>query len=458
MTPLAALIAQGESQTLELKKSTAEKERACRTLCGFANGLGGSVIFGVTPAGKLVGQTVTDRTLEELAQEFQGFEPPLPAQTQRLQLPGGLEALVVRVDSAPQAPVSFRGVPYERVLNTTRVMLRTTYQRLLIESMHTTNRWEMQAAEGYGIDTLDTSELVVTIEEAIRRGRMEDPGTREPMALLRGLGLLVKNDQISRAAVALFCKDEPTAPEFPQFSLRVARFKGTTRDEFLDNRQYAGNAFALMRRAERFLIDWMPVAGKIVPGQMARIDTPALPVEAVREALANAFIHRDYASASGAVAVALYDDRLEVISPGELHFGLTPDMLFQPHESKPWNPWIAKAFHRRGIIETWGRGTLKIANLMQAAGLPVPTLQERTQSVVMTFELPSLKARLKSSEKSSEKILLLLRQEPSMSAKALAEKLSLSPRAIEKQIDHLKKDGKLARIGPAKGGHWKVTP
>ncbi len=66
--------------------------------------------------------------------------------------------------------------------------------------------------------------------------------------------------------------------------------------EFLDNRQYAGNAFALMRRAERFLIDWLPVASKIVPGQMARIDTPALPTEAVREALANAFIHRDYTS------------------------------------------------------------------------------------------------------------------------------------------------------------------
>jgi ATP-dependent DNA helicase RecG len=169
---------------------------------------------------------------------------------------------------------------------------------------------------------------------------------------------------------------------------------------------------------------------------------------------ANAFIHRDYASASGAVAIALYDDRLEVISPGELHFGLTPDMLFQPHESKPWNPWIAKAFHRRGIIETWGRGTLKIASLMQAAGLPVPTLQERTQSVVMTFVLPATPE--KSSEKSSEKILWHLRQEPTLSAKALAEKLSLSSRAIEKQIDLLKKDGQLQRIGPAKGGHWKV--
>ena len=132
-------------------------------------------------------------------------------------------------------------------------MPRATYQRLLIESLNATDRWEMQPAVGCGIDTLDQRELVVTIEEAIRRGRMEDPGTRDPMGLLRGLDLLVQGDQISRAALALFCKDDHSILEFPQFNLRVARFKGTTRDEFLDNRQYSGNAFAFMRRAERFL-------------------------------------------------------------------------------------------------------------------------------------------------------------------------------------------------------------
>ena len=157
---LTTLIAAGESLTLELKKSTAEKDRACRTLCAMANGQ------------------------------------------------GGLEVLLIQVVRATQTPVSFRGVPYERVLNTTRVMPRATYHRLLIESLNATDRWEMQPAVGCGIDTLDTRELVVTIEEAIRRGRMDDPGTRDPLDLLRGLGLLVQGDQISRAAVALFCKDD----------------------------------------------------------------------------------------------------------------------------------------------------------------------------------------------------------------------------------------------------------
>lgn len=464
-------IAAGESLTLELKKSTAEKDRACRSLCAMANGQGGQVVFGITPAGKVVGQKVTDRTLEELAQEFQGFEPPLQPQLQRIPLSdaadAGLEVLLVRVERTTHAPVSFRGVPYERVLNTTRVMPRATYQRLLIESMHATHRWEMQPAVGYGIDILDQRELVITVEEAIRRGRLDDPGIRDPMGLLRGLGLLVNGDQVSRAAAALFCQDDHATPEFPLFNLRVARFKGITRDEFLDNRQYAGGAFALMRRAERFLIDWVPVAGKIVPGQMARIDTPALPVEAVREALANAFIHRDYASSAGSVSVALYDERLEVISPGELHFGLTPEMLYQPHESKPWNPWIAKVFYRRGLIETWGRGTLKIAGLMHEAGLAAPALRVNGDFVTMSFMLPDARARSKRAStdegeqeetlgKTPNLIIDWLALTPDASIPELAQQSGKSVSAIERAIRKLRADGKLVRIGPAKGGYWQV--
>jgi ATP-dependent DNA helicase RecG len=463
LAALQTLIAAGESQTLELKKSTAEKDRACRSLCALANGQGGQVVFGVTPSGKVVGQKVTDRTLEELAPEFQGFEPPVKPRLQRIPLSEsdalGLEVLLVQVDRATNAPVSYRGVPYERVLNTTRILPRASYQRLLAESMHATDRWEMQPAVGCEINTLDRNELVVTIEEAIRRGRMEDPGTRDPMGLLRGLGLLVQGDQLSCAAVALFCQDDQSIPAFPQFNLRVARFKGTTRDEFLDNRQYSGNAFALMRRAERFLIDWMPVAGKIVPGQMARIDTPALPVEAVREALANAFVHRDYASAAGSVSVALYDDRLEVISPGELHFGLTPEMLYQPHESRPWNPWIARVFHRRGIIETWGRGTLKIASLMQAAGLPVPTLQERTESVVMTFVLPHHLGEVRNVgvNVGVNGLLAHIQANPGQRAGEMAVTFAVTQRTIERWLKQLKAQALIEFKGaPKTGGYHRI--
>ena len=181
---LQVLIALGESLTLELKKSTAEKDRACRSLCALANGQGGYVVFGITPVGKVVGQKVTDRTLEELAQEFQGFEPPLQPHVQRILVSGdgeaGLEVLLVQVERSTNAPVSFRGVPYERVLNTTRVMPRAGYLRLLVESIHSTDRWEIQPALGCTLDTLDRQELMVTIEEGRVFGAKNQPSHHAP--------------------------------------------------------------------------------------------------------------------------------------------------------------------------------------------------------------------------------------------------------------------------------------
>ena len=106
---------------------------------------------------------------------------------------------------------------------------------------------------------------------------------------------------------------------------------------------------------------------------------------ATREALANAFCHRDYSIGGGSVGVAIYEDRLEITSSGSLHFGLTPEKLFAPHESLPWNPLIADAFYRRGIIERWGRGTLKMAELTAEAGLPPPEIDDAGGGVTVRF-------------------------------------------------------------------------
>ena len=226
-----------------------------------------------------------------------------------------------------------------------------------------------------------------------------------------------------------------------------------------------------MRRAERFLIESLPVAGRIVPGRIEREDTPLLPVEALREALANAFVHRDYAIGGGSVSVALYDDRLEVISVGDLHFGLTPEALFREHESKPWNPMIARTFYRRGIIETWGRGTLKIARLMRERELEPPVVTVREGAVVVTLRLPAPvetplnatgkgqtpeKTPEKRLEKTPEAILGLFREAPNLSAAEVASRLGRSESAVHRAIRKLRKSGRLRRIGPDKGGHWQV--
>jgi len=87
-----------------------------------------------------------------------------------------------------------------------------------------------------------------------------------------------------------------------------------------------------------------------------RQDIPTYPLEAVREALVNALCHRDYANFGGAIDLAMYDDRMEITSPGGLHFGLTVEDLRQGHTSRLWNPTIAEVVYKRGIIDRWGAG------------------------------------------------------------------------------------------------------
>jgi ATP-dependent DNA helicase RecG len=381
---LEAWVRLGETEQQEFKQTTGTRREAAQTLCAMLNTRGGRVLFGVQPGGRVGGQQVTDKTVEDIVQEVREIDPPAFPSIERVPVGAGREVIVLTAPRGQSRPYTYRGRAYRRVGNTTLEMSRDEYNRMLLERLHGETRWENQPAADWTVRDLDAAEIVRTLDEAIRRGRAEDPGTRAPADILRGFGLL-KDGQVLRAAVVLFARTSRLLPDFPQCLVRLARFRGTDKTEFVDNRQYHGNAFDLLLRAERFLRDHLPIAGRVVPNLFERVDDPLYPPAALRESLANALCHRDYSIGGGSVAVAVYDDRLEVTSSGTLHFGLTVDDLYRPHESLPWNPLIARVFFRRGIIESWGRGTLKMAELTQQAGLPRPEIEEAGGCVTVRF-------------------------------------------------------------------------
>ena len=387
LAEIEALAAAGESETLELKATTGERVTGARSVCAMLNHRGGTVLFGVQPNRRVSGQIVSDRTIEQLSAALGEIDPPAFPAIDRVTVSGGLEVLVVTVSVGQQQPYSHRGQAWRRVGNTNRAMSREEYHRVLLERLHGQFRWENEPVSDWTVDDLDQTEIVRTLDDAIRRGRAGDPGTRDPMEMLRGFRL-IRADRLLRAAVVLFGKSERVSAEYPQCMLRVARFDGTSRtDEFLDNRQVHGNAFSLLDSAVRFFRENLPIAGRIEPDRFERVDEPRYPPLALREALANAICHRDYAIGGGSVAAAIYDDRLEVTSSGSLHFGLTAEALFQPHESLPWNPLIAGVFYLRGIIEQWGSGTIKMRELTTSAGLPAPEIEDAGGCVTVRFRL-----------------------------------------------------------------------
>lgn len=381
---LRAIVSGGEQTQVEFKKTTGQRTDGARTVCAMLNGVGGYVLFGVTDGGAIQGQEVTASTLEDVVHELRRIEPRVPIDPETVQLENGRCVVALRVPSGGGGPYAYDGRPYVRQGPTTQLMAQEDYRRRLLEQMHAGQRWELLPAAGVGPGDLDAKEIVRTVDEAVRRGRLVEPGTREIGELLRGLGM-TRDGAVLNAAVALFLRSDPPTPAFGQCSVRLARFRGTTTGEFEDSREAQGNIFELLRLSQGFLRQHLPVAGRVVPTLFERVDDPIYPPEALREALANAFCHRDYALFGGAVTVAIFDDRLEIASPGGLHFGLTPDDLRRPHVSRPWNPLIARVLFSRGVIEQWGRGTLKMGELTERAGLAPPEFEERTGDLIVRF-------------------------------------------------------------------------
>lgn len=457
---IEALVKLGELETLEFKSTTGELREATRALCGMLNHRGGRVLFGIPPNRHIIGQQVSDHTIEEVAQEIKEIDPPVFPMVDRVAVTVGREVLVVTVTQGPVRPYSYKGTAYRRVGNTSPAMSRDEYNRMLLERLHGEQRWENGPAAGWTVADLDAGELIRTVEEAIRRGRAEDPGTRDPGELLRGLGL-VRDEQVLRAAAVLFGRTERVEADYPQCLLRVAKFRGTDRTEFLDNRQFHGNAFDLLLRAERFLRESLPVAGRIAPGLFERVDDPLYPPVALREALANAFCHRDYAIGGGSVAVAIYDDRLEITSSGTLHFGLTAEALFAPHESLPWNPLIARVFFRRGVIESWGRGTIKMAELAKLAGLPPPEIEDAGGCVTVRFRpsryLPPQRVKRDVTERQRAILALLDEAGAGLALREISARLGLpvTERQVREDLATLRTLGLAVPTGHGRGARWK---
>jgi ATP-dependent DNA helicase RecG len=165
---LAAIVKQGESATLEFKRSTGELKEGMQALCGFLNATGGTVLFGIRPDGTIEGQDVSDQTLRDIAEAADRFEPPAHVSIHRVKVNSGRDVIAVAVDGGRDLrPFAHEGRAYERVSSTTRRMPQAKYERLLVERGHAKRRWENLPAEGAALKDLDRREILRTRELAI---------------------------------------------------------------------------------------------------------------------------------------------------------------------------------------------------------------------------------------------------------------------------------------------------
>lgn len=195
---------------------------------------------------------------------------------------------------------------------------------------------------------------------------------------------------------------------------------------------------------------------------LVRTDTYELPTEAIREAIVNAMTHRNFLDRS-CVQVAVYDDRVEITSPGMLYGGLTIEQI-KEGGSKIRNRCIAEVFSRMKIIESWGTGIKRMFSSCKEYGIREPELLEIGDSFRVNLYRPSYndihqsspKSSLKDVNQTQQKIIEMILLNPKMTQTAMAEELGITSRAVKKSIKELTEKGILQRVGSARSGYWEV--
>ena len=301
--------------------------------------------------------------------------------------------------------------------------------------------------------------------------------------ILQSLHLMTEDGKIKNAALLLFAKD--VQKWFTTATVKCGHFYGTKVEKPMASLQiYGGTVFDQVDMAVTFVMSRIDqrVGERI---HSARVDvTPELPAQAVREAIVNAVVHRDYTS-TGSVQVMLFKDRLEVWNPGRLPQGMTIDKLIGVHASRPVNPVLANPVYLTGYIEQMGTGTTDIIERCEKAGLRTPEFYQdedfrtilwrpETTDDQDTVRLSVAGEASTNTEKSSQagsqiggqtggqrlsgrtmELLELIKANPFATRAELSAALQISPSAVQKHLEKLKK-GYILRSGGDFGGHWEI--
>jgi ATP-dependent DNA helicase RecG len=452
-----------ETETVELKKSLAELKQGLISLAAMLNKHGQAELwFGIAPNGKAVGLEINEKTLRDVSQAITAhIEPAIyPHITQ--QRIDGKHCLHIKAEGWQQPYLAY-GRAYMRVADEDKKLSASELKNLILQNNQDALRWENEPS-GLTLEQLNP-------EKISRFLALADLPPDSAASALEKLDLLRQGVPLN--AAKLFFSDAP-------IQLRCAVFATHTSSTIIDRHDFDGDILELIEEAEKYALKNIHI-GMRLEG-LRRVDVPEIPLKAIREALVNAFCHRDWRDPDF-VQVAVFRDRLEIRSPGKLYGGLTFDEIRQGNISRRRNPKIAELLRRIHLVEAWGRGVplilenapstsfdeiggLFITRFNRPSALDAsqdaPAIRPET-SLKTTQELPqatqeTTQETTQELPRTTQEILLQhLRSQPGITTVELARVTGLSPDGVKYHLNQLKRTGKLRRHGPTKGGYWEVV-
>lgn len=481
-----------ETQVVEWKSSW--RDEYLKWICGFANAQGGVLEVGKNDDGVVVGVADARSLLEEIPNKINstmGIVADVDLCTD-----DGLNYLVITVLPYPN-PISYHGKYYIRSGATNRELTGNALDEFMLRKYGRT--WDGSPVPYVKVSDLDDRAIREFRTKALTSRRLTeaDLDISDP-ALIDSLRL-AEGKYLKRAAVLLFHED----PEkwVTGAYIKIGYFETGADLRYQD--EVHGPLITMADRVmdiiyTKYFRDWISYKG------IQRVDAPPVPRDAMREAILNAVIHRDY-SVAVPIQIKVFPDKVMIFSQGGLPENWTVDELWAHHQSKPRNPDIANAFYRSGQIEVWGRGIEKIEEACLKDSAPPPVFKSKENDVQVTFPFV---ARPTTSRKHSlvdviddgadvietgvnvienviendsnvietdsnvienviengltrpsktQMIIAAMLDNPKVTWKELARIVGVTERTVARLVGALREAGVIQRIGPDKGGHWIVS-
>ncbi len=350
-----------EKQDTEYKETFGES--VLKAVCGMANSNGGVVIIGVSDDGTVKGIKIDNDKLKKITEKIVnklGMHPEIELEKRE-----GKYLLKIKV-SHSMVPMSLNGKYYERIGNTTREMKPERLRQFFLKGAN----WDSLINGEAEFDEIDEETVKMFIRMANAKGRLtvfdENADTKTLFEHLK----LSNKGRLTNAAIVLFGKDPQKY--FLNAVLRVIRLKNEITP--IGDRLIGGNLFKQVMEGEEATKNFLGVRYEIK--ELMREEIWDYPLEAIREALINSLIHRDYFRWNVQTQIKIFDDYMWFYNIGGLPEGITIDQLKEPHSSVPRNPLIVHIFYLAGLIEEMGSGTGRIIDNMKSAGLPEPEFKE----------------------------------------------------------------------------------
>jgi ATP-dependent DNA helicase RecG len=436
-----------EHQHIEWK--SAWRDEYLKWICGFANANGGTLEIGKDDTGNLAGLSDPHKLMEELPNKIRDVLGIIA--DVNLHSENGKDWISIEVEPHPY-PVSYKGQYHYRSGSTKQELKGAALDRFLLQKQG--KRWDSVPVPFVSVDDLSPAAFDYFRKKATQTNRLDSEVLQEDNHTLIAKLHLKEKDYLKRAAVLLFHPE----PErfFTGAYVKIGYFR--TEDDLRFQDEIHGPLFDQVDKTMDLLMSKYLEAQIRYEG-ISRIEEYPYPEPALREALLNAIAHKDY-STGNPIQIKVYQDRITIWNAAQLPENLTVADLLKEHPSIPFNPDVATAFFRAGLIEAWGRGTLKIVRECRNAGISAPVFSYEQTGIRIEFrkgsEKVSGKVSGKMSGKMSGKIFALIKEDNHIAIPELSTRIGVTERTIERHLRKLQQDNLLKRIGGAKGGYWEV--